>query len=283
MNLFFISVFIILFLFIIAASIIFFQARRLDVTKYEIADKNLPQEFDGLTIAQISDFHNTQSAVIRTKLVDALKNTRPDIIVITGDFVDYYRTDETVSINFLREIISVAPIYYVTGNHEARVSSYPQFSQRLQCMGVTLLDNKKIKLKKDDSCVKLLGLEYPYFYYIEDKNTCRQKFSDNLSELSCNDNAYKILLSHRPERFEMYSKYGINLVFSGHAHGGQFVIPGVGGLFAPGQGFLPKYSIGLYEKHDTKMIVNRGIGNSSFPLRINNSPELVVARLKSDQ
>lgn len=283
MNLFFISVFIILFLFIIAAFIIFFQARNLDVTKYEIADKNLPKEFNGLTIAQISDFHNTRSAVIRTKLIGALKSTKPDIIVITGDFIDYYRTDEAVSMSFLREIISVAPIYYVTGNHEARVSSYPHFSQRLKSMGVTLLDNKKIKLKKGGSCIELLGLEDPYFYYIEDKNTCRQKFSDNLSALSCNDNDYKILLSHRPERFEMYSKYGINLVFSGHAHGGQFVVPGVGGLFAPGQGFLPKYSIGLYKKQDTKMIVSRGIGNSSFPLRINNSPELVVASLKSHQ
>lgn len=281
MNLFIILIFAALALLIIAAFIIFLQARRLDVTQYEIADKNIPKEFEGFTIAQISDFHNTHSEVIRNKLIGALKNEKPDIIVITGDFIDYYRTDEAVSLNFLRELFGVAPIYYVTGNHEARIKSYPQFSQQLQSLGVTLLDNRKIKLKKGNSYVELLGLKDLHFYYIAEESTCKQHFAHNLAALADNDNAYKILLSHRPERFELYEANGINLVFSGHAHGGQFIVPGVGGLFAPGQGLFPKYAIGLYEKNNTKMIVSRGIGNSSFPVRINNSPELVIARLKS--
>ena len=100
----------------------------------------------------------------------------------------------------------------------------------------------------------------------------------NLAALSQGD-GFQLLLSHRPEFMDMYVRYDIDLVLSGHAHGGQFRLPFLGGLYAPSQGFFPKYDAGLFEEENTKMIVSRGIGNSAFPLRFNNRPELVLITL----
>ena len=97
------------------------------------------------------------------------------------------------------------------------------------------------------------------------------------------EDVYRILLSHRPELFELYEKYDMDLVLSGHAHGGQFRLPVVGGILAPHQGFFPKYDAGLYVENDTNMIVSRGIGNSLFPFRLNNPPEVILIELKTKE
>lgn len=88
------------------------------------------------------------------------------------------------------------------------------------------------------------------------------------------------MLSHQPEQFPLFYYYPVDLVLSGHTHGGQFVIPGVGGLVAPDQGFFPEYDYGIFEENETKMIVSRGLGNSIIPVRINNCPEIVVVKLR---
>lgn len=100
-----------------------------------------------------------------------------------------------------------------------------------------------------------------------------------LDNLMDDNDGYTILLSHRPELFTTYTASGVDLVFTGHAHGGQFRIPFVGGLVAPNQGFFPEYDAGLYTAETTNMVVSRGVGNSIIPLRINNRPELIVVTL----
>lgn len=92
---------------------------------------------------------------------------------------------------------------------------------------------------------------------------------------------YSILLSHRPELFEVYAKNNIDLILSGHAHGGQFCLPLIGGLLAPNQGLFPKYDSGIYTQENTNMVVSRGIGNRLFPFRFNNCPEVILIELKS--
>ena len=105
--------------------------------------------------------------------------------------------------------------------------------------------------------------------------------STKLNTLMEQETAYAILLSHRPELFETYAACGVDLVLSGHAHGGQFRLPFIGGLIAPNQGLFPKYDAGLFTDGNTNMIVSRGIGNSIIPIRFNNRPEIVLLELRA--
>lgn len=281
MDLIFIVLIIAVIIFAIAAFLVYRGSKKLDVSEYEINSVNVPTGFDGFIIAQISDFHNTRSSAVRKKLVERLKEKKPDIIVITGDFIDYYRTDLDIALSFLREIIDIAPIYYVTGNHEERINDYSQFAEKITELGVIILDNEKVLLKRNGEIIEMLGVKDIHSYSIIEKDTCERLLKQKLNKLSDNSTNYKVLLSHRPELFDIYAESNIDLVFSGHAHGGQFRIPYLGGLFSPSQGFFPKYTCEVHNSGNTRMVISRGIGNSSFPFRINNHSELVIVKLKS--
>lgn len=259
-------------------------AHSLDVTEYNVYSEKIPVEFDGFIICQISDFHNTTSDVITSKLIDAINSSKPDIIVITGDLVDYYNEKTEISIEFLKRIISVAPIYYISGNHEARIDDYTSFNEQLESIGVTVLDNNKAEISRNYGEMEIIGLKDKYFYAdIEPRYLRDEIISQNLSSLVTDNGSFKILLSHMPEIFDIYSSVGVDLVFSGHAHGGQIIIPKLGGLFSPSQGLFPKLTSGLHKRENTQMIISRGIGNNHFPYRINNNPELVIAKLISSK
>lgn len=274
---------IILLILAVLLFVIYRSNNRLDITKYAVADKNIPKPFDGFLIAQISDFHNTRSKAVRDKIISALLESKPDIIVITGDFIDYYRTDTDISLEFLRRLISVAPVYYIPGNHEARIDEYPQFCASAERLGARVLDDCLVSVVRGDSKIDIVGVKDPYFYKEYEPVPERRIdiLSEKLKSLLQAGESYTVLLSHRPELAELYADSGVDLALCGHAHGGQFRLPFVGGVFSPSQGLLPKYTCGLYETNGKRMIVSRGIGNSSFPFRINNSPEFVFIRLEN--
>ena len=263
--------------------LIYRSNNRLDITKYAVADKNIPKPFDHFLIVQLSDFHNTRSKAVREQILSALLESEPDIIVITGDFIDYYRTDTDISLEFLRRLISVAPVYYIPGNHEARIDEYPQFCASAERLGARVLDDCLVSVVRGDSKIDIVGVKDPYFYKEYEPVPERRIdiLSEKLKSLLQAGESYTVLLSHRPELAELYADSGVDLALCGHAHGGQFRLPFVGGVFSPSQGLLPKYTCGLYETKGKRMIVSRGIGNSSFPFRINNSPELVLIRLEN--
>lgn len=240
----------------------------LEVNNFPIESEKLPASFDGFRIAQVSDLHN---ADFWEKVVAALAEAEPDIIVLTGDLIDSSKTDVAAALAFAEEAAEIAPCYYVSGNHEAWSPGYwDELCKGLFRAGVMILEDGKTVLEREGETVTLLGLSDPAFG------------SDQTSVLNAlmEGEGYTILLSHRPERFDLYIGAGVDLVFSGHAHGGQFCIPILGGFIAPDQGFFPKYDSGLYEAGQTAMLVSRGIGNSIIPLRVNNRPELIVADLK---
>ena len=162
-------------------------------------------------------------------------------------------------------------IYYVTGNHEIwEISGYYSLKNKIKKIGAIILDNKSIDVEINDNVITILGVDDPYEVNVETE----------LDNLDYGEDRFNLLLSHRPELFSLYRNRNIDLVLTGHAHGGQFRIPFVGGLIAPDQGLFPRYSEGMFESVDgTKMIVSRGLGNSIIPLRINNNPELVVVNL----
>jgi predicted MPP superfamily phosphohydrolase len=235
-----------------------------------------------LKIAHISDFHNAKLKNSNACLVDMIRDAKPDIIAITGDLVDSRHTDVDVSIDLARELVKIAPCYYVPGNHESRIENeYNTLKQALTDFGVTILCDSKTTLEKNGQTFTIIGIEDPMFVIEKDsvESTC-EVIRGKLEPLSKGNEGYTILLSHRPEAFEEYVSAGVDLALTGHAHGGQMQIPFVGGLIAPNQGFFPKYSEGLHQKDKTSMVISRGIGNSLCPLRVNNRPELILIELK---
>ena len=251
----------------------------LEIYKYNVKSEDIPSEFDNFRIVQISDLHNAEFGENNEKLLLMLKQADADIIAITGDMIDSRNTDVDVAISFAQKAVNIAPVYYVNGNHESRVSGeYEKLKQGLTDAGVTILENSSADITIGDETITLIGINDPTFRMDIVDDTMEQNIAHQLvSVISDNDN-YKVLLAHRPEYFDVYAE-NVDLVLSGHAHGGQFRIPFIGGLVAPGQGFFPEYYEGSHIKENTEMIVSRGIGNSIIPFRINNKPEIIVAEL----
>lgn len=253
----------------------------LELNTYTVNSEELPSVFDGYRIAHVSDLHNAEMGDGNEKLLAMLREAEPDIIAITGDMIDSRNTNVAVALAFAVEAMLIAPCYYVTGNHEARVSEYDELKAGLEACGVVVLENKRAKIELSGETITLLGVDDPSFntdYLVGDSASV---VSNTLAEISTEDDGFTVLLSHRPELFDTYVESGMNLVFSGHAHGGQFRLPLIGGLVAPNQGLFPKYDSGLYTDGDTNMIVSRGIGNSIFPFRFNNRPEVILVELDS--
>ena len=254
----------------------------LELNTYTISSDRLPGAFDGYRIAHVSDLHNAEMGKDNEKLLDMLREAKPDIIAITGDLIDSRNTDIDIALQFTKAAMEIAPCYYVTGNHEARVSEFDKLKEGMIELGVAVLEDVRIKLEQSGETISLLGFNDPSFqtdYLFGDSETVMQS---KLHEITNEEDTYSILLSHRPELFEVYTESKVDLVLSGHAHGGQFRLPFVGGLVAPNQGLFPKYDAGLYTEENTNMIVSRGIGNSILQFRFNNRPEVILIDLYSN-
>lgn len=251
----------------------------LELSTYIVSSPSLPESFEGYRIAQVSDLHNTQLGEGNEKLLAMLRSANPDMIAITGDLIDSRNTDMEVALAFVREAVKIAPCYYVTGNHEARVSEYDQLEKAMEAAGVVVLEDERTEIMRDGETITLLGVNDPSFQTDYLTGESAKVLNSVLENIAANDGGFTILLSHRPELFSTYVQNDIDLIFSGHAHGGQFRLPFVGGLIAPDQGVFPKYDAGLYTEDNTNMLVSRGIGNSLFPFRFNNRPEVIVAQL----
>lgn len=251
----------------------------LELNTYTITSEKLPDVFNGYRVAHISDLHNAEMGKGNEKLLSILCEAEPDIIAITGDLIDSRNTDIEIALHFAEEALKIAPCYYITGNHEARVSEYNDLKEGLKELGVIVLEDEKVEINQSGEKIAILGVDDPSFYtdyLLGDSITVMR---GNLQKLKNEEYTYTVLLSHRPELFETYVESGVDLVLSGHAHGGQFRLPFVGGLVAPNQGFFPEYDAGLYISGNTNMIVSRGIGNSIIPFRFNNRPEVVLIKL----
>ncbi|MEA4815671.1 MAG: metallophosphoesterase [Lachnospiraceae bacterium] len=253
----------------------------IQTTQTNIESKNLPKALDSFKIAQVSDLHNACFGTNQSKLLSAIKEANPDMIAVTGDLIDSRHTNIQKAMDFINGAVNIAPVYYVTGNHEARIKEYAKLEEQMYKAGVTILRDKSLLIEYNGSFIQILGLDDPSF---SSGNSALEKSNAEIDIKLKNmltPNFYKVLLSHRPELLDIYAQNNIDLVLSGHAHGGQIRLPFIGGFFAPNQGFFPKYSKGVYEKDQTKMVVSRGLGNSIFPVRINNRPELVVITLNN--
>ena len=250
-------------------------------TNYTLSSERLPASFDGYKIIQLSDLHDAMFGEKHDDIVKEVEKIAPDAIYITGDFVDRNRYDLEQSLLLVEAIKDVAPIYYVTGNHEISINDVDRIKNSLQDLGVHILSNEMMILSSaEGEKVSIGGIEDPLIS-TEDEQVAVERAVEKAFE-GVPEDMFKLLLSHRPEYFDVYVQNDIDVTFSGHAHGGQVRIPGIGGLVSPGQGIFPKMTSGIHEKNGSQLVVSRGIGNSLFPVRIFNQPEIVVVTFRKD-
>ena len=254
----------------------------LELNTYTISSSKLPQSFDGYRIAHVSDLHNAEMGKDNETLLTMLRDADPDIIAITGDLIDSRNTVIEVALQFVREAVKIAPCYYVTGNHEARVGEYGELKAGMEAAGVTVLEDVRTEISMEGETITLIGVNDPSYqtdYLFGDSETV---MNTKLEELHSEKDGFTVLLSHRPELFDTYANHNIDVVLSGHAHGGQFRLPFIGGLVAPNQGLFPEYDAGIYTEGNTNMLISRGVGNSILPFRINNRPEVILIELQAE-
>ncbi|MCC8073544.1 MAG: metallophosphoesterase [Clostridiales bacterium] len=253
------------------------QNNIIDTTRYNLDFTHTNKDFK---IVHLSDFHSKPFK----KVIEKIKNEKPDIICITGDFINDKCKNKDKMLCYGKELISIAPVYYITGNHERRLDNFDSLMQELSKIGFNVLQNE---IAETEFCT-ILGMDENQADFDDYKARRNGTFvykdmSQYFKELEKSDK-FRLVLSHFPENFEgikelNYSQYDFELQLSGHAHGGQWIMPFIGPLFSPGQGVFPKYARGSFGKHPV-MIVSRGLGNSEFPLRLFNHPEIVVINVK---
>lgn len=248
-----------------------YQNKHLVITTYTYESEKLGADLDGYRIVQISDLHNAEFGKENKKLLETIRSCSPDIIVITGDLVDSNHTNVERAVAFVKEAVKIAPVYYVTGNHEYWLdpSENEQMMQGILAAGAYDLDDEAVRIEKGDSSFMLIGLDDQHL----SDETLKNLLQEQKNELT-------IVLAHEPQYLQNYANAGVDLVLTGHAHGGQIRLPFVGGIVAPDQGFLPEYTSGKYNRADTEMIVSRGLGNSIIPVRLFNYPEVVCVELR---
>lgn len=230
-----------------------------------------PKVTESINIVQISDLHNTRFGGENHRLTEKIEACDPDVIVITGDIVDERRTNIPIAVEFCRKAADIAPCYYVDGNHEVLLEDdeRQQLYDGIREAGVSIINNASDTIDVKGCSVQLMGLEDEHL-----TDETQTRLNEGLDpELPT------ILLAHEPQEFESYCSTQPDLVLCGHAHGGQFRFFGRG-VFAPDQGLFPKYTAGAFESGDTTMIVSRGLGNSAFPLRLFDLPEVVCVHLE---
>lgn len=271
----------ILFTLIIAfmAIFLYLQNNRIGLTRLDVSSGKLPGNFDGFRIVQLSDLHSKTFGRSQERLANIIRAAEPDMIVITGDLIDGRHYDRNASLALVKKAAEIAPVYYVTGNHEWWSRKFQEIENGVKETGAIVLRNETGKITIRGQEIYLTGLDDPESQgsKVDEAAYIESKLHATIPRLP--GESFKILLSHRPESFYLYSGYGIDLVFSGHAHGGQFRLPFIGGLYSPDQGYFPKFTSGIYRDADTAMVVSRGLGNSVIPQRLFNRPEVIVVTL----
>ena len=241
----------------------------LTVSEYTFSDSRIK---NGFTIVQISDLHNASFGKDNRRLIEKIEGLSPDIIVITGDIVDGSHTDIECAVSFCKNAAGICPVYYITGNHEHWLEAPDEnrLYEGIASAGVRILDDETLGVTVNGDRVQLCGLDDESLY-----NDTLFKVAEDFERT-----VPVILLAHEPQYFDDYCKAAPDLVLTGHAHGGQVRLPFVGGLVAPDQGFLPKYTEGEFTSGNTHMIISRGLGNSVIPVRVFDLPEIVCVRVK---
>lgn len=237
-------------------------SQRLETSHYTLASPKLTRQ---VTLAVASDLHNSFYGKGQRELIEAVQASGAEALLAPGDMADSLA--ELDGMRALVEGLDGLPVFYTTGNHECASGEEAQIKAALRDMGVTVLEGQSV----DFGEIRIAGTDDP-------QGLTRARWREQVEACRATDNVFTLLLAHRPDRIESYSE-GFDLTVSGHAHGGQLRIPGLlPGLYAPNQGWFPRYTSGLYPAGDGRLLVSRGLARSTVP-RLFNRPELVILHL----
>lgn len=266
----------VLILAVLLGAALYDSQNRIVTEEFTLGNSTLPREFEGFRIVHLSDLHAKRFGEENSRLLTAVRDARPDIICVTGDMVDGPREEqEDYVTELMAGLTAIAPVYFVSGNHEWASGWARELFSLLEDMGVTVLRNRYVLLERDGARIVLAG--------VDDPNGLRdQKTPAELSAEIREDHPgeYVLMLAHRDTLLDTWAELGIDAVLCGHAHGGLVRLPFTDGLIAPGQGWFPGYTDGIYEKDAAQMLVSRGFTGSHGMPRLFNNPEVVVAVLK---
>ena len=235
----------------------------------------------------ISDLHDHKFGEDNEKLAEKIREIAPDLIFMDGDMLNGESENAEVPVTLIRELKDTAPIYYALGNHEIDYmeNGHPELTEELEAAGAVVLDKEYVDVEVDGIQIRLGGM-YDYAFGLNGNNDASSAPDDTRSFLEDfqNTDRLKIMLAHRPDSFifgDASKVWDVDLVISGHNHGGQVVLPFLGGLYGGDQGFFPEYVHGMYEKDNFQMLVTSGLGSDRQKLpRFNNPPEIAVLEIR---
>lgn len=249
----------------------------LHVVRYALESDRLPPEAR-MRLVVVSDLHNTIYPGSQQALAGVILGEKPDAVLVTGDFFDEHGDAQGARL-LAGALQGRVACYYTPGNHEYRAPLPEATFRQLGDLGCVVLRNRAALVRLGHANVVLAGLDDPERAKIDEGYDWKTALA-HLGEEVAGLPGYRILLAHRPDAIDEYRQMDFDLILSGHAHGGQWRIPGwINGVYAPGQGLFPRYAGGLYLLDDLAFIVSRGLSNNTWVPRIFNPPELVVIEL----
>ena len=260
---------------LLAAGFLLWGNCSLQTTETALVSPALPPAFDGLRIVELADLHGRVFGRGSRRLLAAVRRAEPDLICIDGDLFDEH-TDLAMLPPLLRGLCAIAPVYYVTGNHEGRVPGLRGILAQMRACGVTVLQDDWRVLRRGEDALVLAGTDDPCGP--AERKTPAELIADIRAEAG--EAAFLLLLTHRNDQLPQWSALGVQAVLAGHCHGGVVRLPFVGGLFGTDRRLFPAWDAGLYRQGETALYVSRGLGYTNVHFRLFNRPEVAVIVLR---
>lgn len=262
-----------------SAVFLWWSNHTLQVTRFTAAFSDLPKGFDGCRAVVLSDLHTAYFGESNEKLFAAVQAEQPEYIFLTGDILDrFHDMPPDYAASIADGLTAIAPVYYVTGNHEWAIGGVPELKETLSRHGITVLTNEALVLERGGDTLVLAGIDDPNGY--ADQKTPEELAAEIYAAYG---DPFWILLAHRNDRFApQYSLLGADLVVSGHGHGGVIRLPFTDGLLSTDRTLFPSFTAGIYHANGSTLFVTRGLGNSGPSFRLFNRPEVAVVTLQCE-
>ncbi|MCH5281758.1 MAG: metallophosphoesterase [Lachnospiraceae bacterium] len=269
----------------IIAGVVIYDTNRFVIKRYELQDGRLTGDY---RFVMLSDLHGKSYGKDNIRLLKAIEDCKPDAVYIAGDMITAKpEADFSTAVKLIRDLSDQYPVYYGSGNHEYRMEIYPQkfenmsrqFEEAIRHPNLIRLKNNRYFIPGKN--IQVLGVEIDREYYkkLHAPQMTAAYLKEKLGETD--SSCYSILIAHNPAYFPVYAEYGADLVLSGHVHGGIARLPLLGGVISPALRLFPKYDGGLFKKDGKVMILGRGLGTHTLPIRFLNPGELVEVTISS--
>lgn len=257
-----------------------YQNRHLTIKQYNINDQRWPAELNGWRVVQLSDLHNQAlSGPGNQRVIAAVKKLAPDLIVLTGDTFDSRQTNIPGNLFLISQLKELAPVYLIFGNHDFYNNDYIKLAERVAAAGAIVMRDQALTIQSQGRTITLVGLDDPTVLGGPLPSSAVAKITSQKLAQIINQNRINqsvIVLAHRPELWPEYLTLKPIAILSGHTHGGQIRLPLLGAIYVPNQKLWPDYDYGNWSVGSSRLIISRGLGNSSLSQRINAYPEIVA-------